>query len=372
MRIKLTLLTHYDSIERDCNHDEEVNDLLLRPLSISYRQPSYKKIQMVEKLHAMRKQEANHYICHGPNPYRSPPPLPNYQSSPSPYPSSTSRGSKIVDETCRLKICEWCYRIVDFFSLDREAVHYAMSYLERFMAIHQIDRRTYKLAATTALLLAIKVHQPKKVSLHKVVKDLSRGQFDQDDVVRMELMMLPSLSWRLHPPTPANYVLRLIELNPFSSSCIQEFDTESIKALAIFYVELSVYDHFFVTQRQSTVAIAAIMNAMESLGLLHPQRRISNSILGFIDSMFGTMGEDCDSMAMVECRSQLHNLYTRSDEFAIKRKVERDRRLDESLDVASIHRPKSLSSSSMEVRRKHSTNGCKSASPKSVSLRSIA
>lgn len=375
-RIRLTVQTRYGAIEKDFCQD----DLLQKPLNISYVQPSDRKIQLVERLHAMQKQETSYYTPSvnprpGLDPYKIPPPPLSISSSSSSMSSSSSTSSKkIVDSACRLKICEWCYRIVDFFNLDRETVFYTMSYLERFMLRQHMDRRTYKLAATTALLLAIKVHHPKKVSLNKSVKDLSRGSFDQKDIMKMELIMLPSLSWRLYPPTPANYIFKLMQLNPFCSSGIQEFDTESIQTLAIFFVELSVHDYFFSTQRQSTVALAAILNAMETLGILHYSRRIPSSILDFLDTMFGTLGESCNSMAMTQCRMNLHNLYLKSEEFANKKKAERIGTMADSRLQATpgIHRPRSYTEFKPHGKhRNHGTSRSKNASPKSVSQKNI-
>jgi hypothetical protein len=408
------------------DYEQELDDLFHAPLNVSYQPTYYQRMDMVDKLRAMQQKELKHYLPnHNANPYQRIPPhfthyrnasiynhnyrhIHSYSRSQSYNHNYNGGKSKVVDESCRSKICEWCYRIVDFFNINREAVYYAMSYLDRFLLMqHQvqnyIDRRTYKLAATTCLLLSLKIHHPKKVELNKVVKDLSRGQFDHEDVARMELTLLPSLSWRLHPSTAASYVKILMELNPFSSSSsgIREFDADGTRTLAMFFVELSVYDYHFVTQRQSTVALAAIMNAMETLGLIHPHRRMSTAILEFIDVIFGAMDEDFDSLAMSECRNQLHYLYVHTDEFANKRKVQVELaacQLDQrrsvghpsqdgltgacySTDIvdcsdigsgcapSSILRPRS--SSSIDLRRKHRLrNRCKSVSPKSVSLRS--
>jgi len=346
-RIKLTLRTRYDSIE---THQ---NDEFMIPTSIAYTQASYKRVLMIDQLHSMRKQENSHYICN------------DYMEKEKTRPTAITK--KVVDESCRQRICEWCYRVTDFFNFDRETVYFAMSCLDRFMAEKPTDRSTYKLAATTALLMAIKIHQPNKVNLNNVVSELSRGQFDADDVANMEFVMLRCLSWRVHPPTPKEFVLRLLALNPFTSTGIQEFDVEGLKVLAIFFVELSVWDYFFVTERQSTVALAAILNAMEGLGLFQSLQRSntnsqkdasSSTVIKFVETMFDTMGVDPDSMAISEGRNRLWDLYKQSEEFANKRKVERTRRLDRTEGFASIHRS--------PIQAKGRTGDVDMDSPKSV------
>lgn len=367
-RIKLTLQTKYADIdasltqasksEREREAEVEVdaegdltltvNNLSEIAIALACQQPSYKQIMMLDIMQCMRKQESTSYEC------------PDYLKKGStikrlPFTGMDTATAytkpndkrKAVDESCREKIVEWCFRVVDFFNLDRETVSYAMSYLDRFMAVHFVDRYTYKLASTTALLLAIKLHQPNKVKLNSVVQDLSRGQFNEEDVVRMELIMLRSLAWKLHPPTPANYVLRMIAMNPFSSRRIQEFDVESVQHLAVFFVELSSWDYFFVTQKQSMIALAAIVNAMECLGLFRPLQcqqtgcgvsAKNSSIVNYVEMLFDTMNIDCDGLAISECRDRLWNLYHHSEEYANKMKIEQTRRLDRMQAVATIHR----------------------------------
>ena len=46
-----------------------------------------------------------------------------------------------------------------------------------------------------------------------MVKDLSKGDFDMEDVNRMELIVLRTLLWSLNPPTPLSFVKRLINLH---------------------------------------------------------------------------------------------------------------------------------------------------------------
>ena len=341
-RIKLTLQTKYADIDASLSQGsksereaEVVNNL--SGIALVCQQPSYK----LDTLNCMLKQESTSYKC------------PDYLKKGKsikrlPFTSHIKPKNirKAVDESCRENIVEWCFRVIDFFNLDRETVSFAMSYIDRFMAVHFVDRYTYKLAATTALLLAIKLHQPNKVNLNSVVEDLSRGQFGEEDVVGMELIMLRSLSWKLHPPTPVNYVLRMIALNPSSSKSIQEFDIEGVKHLAVFFVELSSWDYFFVTQKQSMIALAAIMNAMECLGLFRPLQcqqtgclsRKNSSIFNYVQMLFDTMNIDCDGLAILECRDRLWNSYRHSEEYANKMKIEKTRRLDRMQAVATIHR----------------------------------
>jgi hypothetical protein len=383
-RIQLTLQTKYPDIDSISPHEE--GDLIMPNLrtTIDFKQPSYKRMCMIDKLQCMRNQELMSYAC------------PDYmkktiQSKAKMKPltfTKSKEAENAVDASCREKIAEWCFRVVDFFNLDRETVYYAMNYIDRFISAHFVDRHTFKLVSTTALMLAIKLHQPNKVDLSSVVKNLSRRQFEKEDVVRMEHIMLRSLAWKLHPPTPPNYVLRMMALNPFTSKRLKEFDADGVKHLAIFFVELATIDYFFVTKKQSMVALAAIVNAMECLGLFHslqqqPQQvrqterheqlpANNSAIVHFVQILFDTMDVDCDGLAISESRDRLWNLYRYSEEYENKMKIEQTRRLDRMQAIASVHRTTSKIGDifSNKRREKNGYNSNKememSESPKSI------
>ncbi len=260
-------------------------------------------------------------------------------------PSVSNSKIKIVDVSCRHKICEWIYRLINFFDIDRETAYYSVSYLDRFMMHYKTDRHTYKLLATTTLFLALKVHHPRKLILNNVVDDLSKGEFDMKDVDRMELIMLGTLKWSLYPPTPKGFVERLLDLQQsmirvlnqnVPSSLLKQndddsshdsmelfFDAGKIQAFAVFFAELSVFDYYFVTQRQSRVAMAAIMNSIEGLGLfeaieLSESHQIKRLFYTIISTMFDLVCVDIENSEsynnILQMRKRLWKLYQNSEE----------------------------------------------------------
>ena len=144
----------------------------------------------------------------------------------------------------RRKICEWSYRVVDHFHLDRDVVSLSLNYIDRYLeqlyeefeatsdddkkissrrvGPEEIDGKTFQLIATTALYIAIKIHGEKiensiiSVSQRLTIKtfvSLSRGLFKISDIQSMEIKILSKLKWRVNPPTAAkiaSYLLRLL------------------------------------------------------------------------------------------------------------------------------------------------------------------
>eukprot|EP00550_Attheya_septentrionalis_P000651 CAMPEP_0198285314 /NCGR_PEP_ID=MMETSP1449-20131203/4643_1 /TAXON_ID=420275 /ORGANISM="Attheya septentrionalis, Strain CCMP2084" /LENGTH=361 /DNA_ID=CAMNT_0043982709 /DNA_START=167 /DNA_END=1252 /DNA_ORIENTATION=- len=174
-----------------------------------------------------------------------------------------NNGSRRVDECCREQICEWTYRVVDFFDIDREVVSISLSYLDRLLSRKACDRRTYKLAATTSLHLAVKLFHPQKLNELGVLSDLSRGEFVMKDVLEMETAILHGLSWRLNPPTTMAFIKTFLSLVTLPQD--KQYDIDNIYRFASYFSQLSVCCYSLATKRPSIVASACILNAIEGL-----------------------------------------------------------------------------------------------------------
>ena len=230
---------------------------------------------------------------------------------------------KLVDEFCRDQIVEWKYRVMDYFKIDREIIAISMNYLDRYLSrVPMIDRRIFKRAATAALHLAVKVHQPDKMRMIGVLSDLSQGEFAMIDIAEFESVISETLHWRLHPPTVICLVSRLLNILPTIPSTPTIEDDEMATCLldfSLFFAELSICDYSVsVTQKASTVAIASIFNAMEGLGLLS-SASASSSYLRDFDELIRTVspGSQIDMEALAFTKERLWNLYENSEEYAL-------------------------------------------------------
>ena len=199
------------------------------------------------QMNVMRYQEINSYVCR------------DYFKDPS---SRNVSSDTEVNEICREKIVGWYFQVVDYFRLDREAVALSISYLDRFLSISHYDKKTFKLAAMTALYLAVKINESDKAYIIKSLPRLSRREFCFDHIQKMEIAMLQSLSWRLNPPTPGLFIELMLKLLP---NTVKKSSLDEISVYATFFTQLSHYDYYFATQYPSTVALAAILNALEAL-----------------------------------------------------------------------------------------------------------
>jgi len=176
------------------------------------------------------------------------------------------RASKPVDADCRIKMCEWCYQVVDFCKFRRETVGIGMSYLDRYLSTSDgrsalCNRKEYQLAAMTALYVAIKLHEPLEMET-SLLADLSRGCYNEMEFVEMEQVILLSLKWRVNGPTALGFVQHYMTFLP---SSVHPCVAEAIFDYARYQIELATADQTFVNVRPSEVGLAALLNALEGM-----------------------------------------------------------------------------------------------------------
>ena len=200
----------------------------------------------------------------------------------------------------REKICEWCYQVVDHFDYSREVVNVAMSYLDRYIAKRTVNRRIFQLAAMTALYLASKLFEPGKLHISSLV-GISRGYFLAEHIVTMEHSMLQALSWHVHPPIPSAFCSDLTKL--ISSADVTPRLRHDLGELAKFLTEISVCDYYFVTRKPSSIATAAIINAIE-LTQIEPKHKID-----FLHNIVSIGLDIADDDEIIECYERLREMY---------------------------------------------------------------
>jgi hypothetical protein len=206
----------------------------------------------------------------------------------------------------RGKICQWSFRVIDHFRLDRSLVASGMNILDRFLVSYQpqhssnmeapnqrncncpscrriLDSQTYQLAAMTCMYLAIKVHiddgsnedalRRKEFKL-EAFADLSRGMFRQEDICEMELVVLKTVGWKVFPPTAMTFVSYLLslmpprELFPELSRSRYNLVVHVLRELSRYLTEISVFlGNDCPCQQPSQVAFAAILVSMDLITL---------------------------------------------------------------------------------------------------------
>jgi hypothetical protein len=182
-------------------------------------------------------------------------------------PQAGATFSPPVDAECRFKIAEWCYHVVDVCKFSRETVAIAMSYLDRYISTETglpalFDRKVFQLAAMTCLYTAIKIHEPEAME-PRVVSQLSRGAHTEEQVTDMEMEILHAIQWRMNPPTALSFITNFLALVP--GVAMSKTDRDTVYELCKYQTELAVHEYRLVATDASTLAFAALMNALETV-----------------------------------------------------------------------------------------------------------
>mmetsp|Transcript_13043 Transcript_13043/g.27608 ORF Transcript_13043/g.27608 Transcript_13043/m.27608 type:complete len:336 (-) Transcript_13043:67-1074(-) len=196
-----------------------------------------------------------------------------------------------VNETCRLKMVEWLYAIIDMCQLRRSAVPIAMTYVDRILSsacddeyVMEIlkDRNKYQLVVITCLYIAVKIFEQQVISPEVLVK-LSRGRYSEQDIEREESRILSVLDWKLNGPTALEFVQHFLFM--ISDSINDEAAMNEVIGMARLQAELSVANQSLAYEKYSVVALASIRNAMDSVGFYTPQEWAQ--MLQVLSSMIG-------------------------------------------------------------------------------------
>jgi len=246
-----------------------VKALTLDTTSIEYAiLPGHVKDDVPDRISIMLIQEENEYGCY------------DYLAA---NEAIRRRAAKPVDADCRVKMCEWCYQVVDFCKFRRETVGIGMSYVDRYMCSKKGkkalgDRKEYQLVAMTCLYIAIKLHEPLEMET-SLLADLSRGCYTEMEFANMEKCILEAIEWRVSGPTPLAFVLHFISFLPdlISSSVV-----EAIFDYARYQTELAIGDHYFVKTKPSVVGMAALLNALEGMDTALVPDRIQQRLVASI------------------------------------------------------------------------------------------
>ncbi|KAK1735710.1 cyclin family protein [Skeletonema marinoi] len=180
----------------------------------------------------------------------------------------------------RKKLVDWCYHVVDHCQLSRVTVASAMEMVDRFLSITSIsnsadadattvravsdealrDQSKFQLLTVTALYVAIKVNE-RVASSSDLFAEMCSQVYTIKEIEDMELVLLSGLSWRCHAPTAHQVGLSILSLIlPYVD--IPEASWGFLMDEMKYLIELAVLDYYFSTQRTSTVALAAIYNAI--------------------------------------------------------------------------------------------------------------
>jgi Cyclin, N-terminal domain/Cyclin, C-terminal domain len=183
-------------------------------------------------------------------------------------------GSNIVNQLCcdvppgsvwRQKVSQWCYDVADHLNEDRSLVYVAMYILDRYCTslTSRIHEKSYEMASLSSIFLAVHVAGSGDLTLSDLVS-MSRGGITENDIRKEASVIATAISLREPIATPAQYLRSVVHQISKTTTFEQ---SETVIESASYMVELAVCDMYFSQCKASSIALAAILNALETVVL---------------------------------------------------------------------------------------------------------
>lgn len=189
--------------------------------------------------------------------------------------------SFVVTTDSRIEMLEWVEQVSVYLKFSHNISFATATLLDRFC---QTDKGQevldylpdYRLATMSCLYISAKLHDPNVVVSSQAMSAFSKGMFSAQQVEAMELDILVSMNWRVHPPTALEFVTEFLLLLPCSIS--QDTKRKAYDHCQT-HLQRSIYDYeAFCLTEASMMAFFAVQNALRSI-------RVDSIILGHIASI---------------------------------------------------------------------------------------
>ena len=214
---------------------------------------------VADSLSAMMEKELTVYSCTG---YLN---MTQFHSPPN---NSNSKTMTMITSNDRMALVDWCYAVVDHCQYSRETVASAMDMVDRFLSIPSNSTADKALRSpdllqmlvVTALYVAIKLNE-RVVMSSSLFAEITRYVYTVEEIEDMERTLLSGLSWRCCAPTASQIGHSILSLIlPYVD--VSDASWGYVMDEMIYQIEYAVRDYYFCTQRASTIALAAICNAV--------------------------------------------------------------------------------------------------------------
>ena len=201
----------------------------------------------------------------------------------------------------RMELVDWCYHIVDSCQYPRDTVVMAMVMVDAFLsspsstadAARASDEALYsqnkfQLLTIAALYCSIKAKSNVAVPSDNVLAhDMCGGLYTKEEIETMERTLLSGSSswssWSFAPASTAYGFGRTVlsSLVPYTNlpEATWSFLLDEVK----YQTEHAVRDYYFSTQRTSTIALAAIFNAVKRLSCNTHQEMLGNALTCIVE-----------------------------------------------------------------------------------------
>jgi hypothetical protein len=211
----------------------------------------------------------------------------------------------------RQMLVKWMFYVVDCCDLQRHAVAAAAYFLDVAMLRDLCrTREEHQLAAATALQMALKTFDTAVIKLDKLV-ELGRGLFTKEDVSIMEMKIITSLNWNLHPPTIYCFLRQYERLAP---SKVTDLARKVLDKVTKIIAEEMVLDERYIKYCPSVQGLSVLLVALDFV----PDDCLPSCLRRTFESRLYAMAKaDEDSTMFSKVNKKIYKTLKRRDKFQV-------------------------------------------------------
>jgi len=251
---------------------------------------SHEMIDTYNYIRTMVKQE-NLYQCHD-------------------YLKCNKKNKRVVDAAFRSKVWQWITRMSECANLHSETAVMAMNYIDRYFCSSMRQpksRREYQLVAMTSLYLAIKIFEQREIDA-TTISGLSGGLQSGQDILSFESSIVDSLRGKMQCPTALWFVHHSLQI--LTSYSAEYFVAQKLYHDSQRQIKLSVGDYACVCVRQSSLAIASVLNSLDEIGEVDfPLDKRTE----FVQALHDAFGLKKDCLLITTVRKRLNLLLPKNE-----------------------------------------------------------
>ena len=176
-----------------------------------------------------------------------------------------------INPQWRRILVDWLIEICEYFDkLDYSTLYLTVKLIDRFMALqflalHPIANSKLWLLGLTCLLIAAKMHGTCTPSIaQRIFQALNNFSFSKSDFLGMEVIILNELKFKIHMPTPMDFMDPFLFCVPNHE--LMEKEGENVKTMCMQVLDESLMDIECVQWSASTITAAAVMVAVDVIG----------------------------------------------------------------------------------------------------------
>lgn len=163
-----------------------------------------------------------------------------------------------MQPSMRAILVDWMVEAHAKFRCVPEVLHLGVNLLDRYLNVAEVARKEIQLVGITALWIAAKYEEVYPFQLKDCVTVTGRA-YTKQQILDMEVDMLDGLRFQLTVPTGYQFLQRFLSITK---------STPLMQIAATFYLERTLQEYDVLGYRQSEIAMAAVV-----LAINHPEIR---------------------------------------------------------------------------------------------------